>query len=189
MLARLIALIALCGLAAPSAAQPWRYVDKRGRVHYTNDPNKLPRNKRKKAQERLEKKRQEDDAARAEAERQAAAAAVASEAAPASVGSIPIPDPAGAASAESKPKEPTAHEVWQGRMADADKQVTDLGAELKAAQDEAVAARNKAIVTPSGYNSDAHVKANARVEALEKKLGDAEAERTRTRKAEPPVTK
>lgn len=191
MIARLLALIAVIGLITPAFAQPWRYVDKKGRVHYTNDPNKLPKNKRKRAQERLEKKKRERAAAQAQAEREAAAAAVASDAAPASaadLNAIPIPDP-GTVGAESTPKEPTPHEIWQEKMQAADKQVTDLGTELKTAQDEAQAARRTALITPSGYNSDKHAKANARVEALEKKLTDAQEASVRTRKAEPPVSK
>ncbi|MCA9557858.1 MAG: DUF4124 domain-containing protein, partial [Myxococcales bacterium] len=32
--------------AAPAAAQPWRYEDAQGRVHYTSDVNQLPKDKR-----------------------------------------------------------------------------------------------------------------------------------------------
>ncbi|MEZ4465835.1 MAG: DUF4124 domain-containing protein [bacterium] len=38
LLAAAIALL----LAVPVAAQPWRYVDRRGQVHYTNNPHELP---------------------------------------------------------------------------------------------------------------------------------------------------
>lgn len=187
--AQLLSLIAVLGLIAPAFAQPWRYVDKRGRVHYTNDPNKLPKNKRKRAQERLEKKRLREAARRAAAAPASVDGSPAS-VAPASLGSIAIPVPAaGAASADSKPKEPTAHEIWQEKMQAAEKDVADLGAELKTAQDDAQAARRKAIITPSGFNSDSHAKANARVTALEKKLADAQETSARTRKAEPPVAK
>lgn len=175
------ALVALLGLAAPAAAQPWRYVDKKGRVHYTNDPNKLPAKKRKRAFEKLEKKR-----ARAAAEAAAAAAAQPESAAATSAASIPLPAPESAA---SKAPEPTAHDLWKEKMQAADKAVSDLNTALSEARETAQAARRRAIITPSGFNSDKHAKAQAKLAELEGQLNDAKATRTRTQQAEPPVTR
>ena len=176
-----LTVITLLGLCLPAAAQPWRYVDKKGHVNYTNNINSLPPKYRKKARALVERKK-----LRAAAE---AAAAPATQA-PVGVPSIGIPSPPSAAakSAESKSDEPTAHDKWKARAAEADKAVADLATNLEQAKDSAQAAQRRALLMPTGFNSAAHLKAQERLKSVESQLSDAETARVRTRKAEPPVT-
>lgn len=173
-----LTVITLLGLAVPAAAQPWRYIDKKGGVNYTNNINNLPPKLRKKAREFVERKKQR---------RAAEAAAAPATEAPAIA--IPAPPSAAAKSAASKSDEPTAHDTWKVKVGEADKAVADLAMNLKQAQSRAQAAQRLALLTPTGFNSAAHLEAQARLKSVESQLVSAEAVRVRTRKAEPAVTK
>lgn len=174
--------VMISGVVATASAQPWRYVDKRGHVNYTNNINQLPPKLRKKVRAAIERKQ-----ARLAAERAAAEAAAPASAAVVSVPSIAIPAPATAQSVASKPEGPTPHDKWREKLAAADKQVADLGIALADAQRVAQTARRKALITPTGFTSADWKRADAKVKSLNARLNTAEAARARLRKAEPPT--
>lgn len=180
-------LLALC-FALPAAAQPWRYVDSRGGVHFTNNPNELPPALRAKAKARLEQKRQEAEAvAAAEAEAAAAAAAAAKAAGedPEALPVVAVPSAEAPASAAPESKAPTARDIWQGKVAEAAKASVALDSELAEARVTAQEASRRAIITPSGQNSAQHAEALAKLAALEAEAQAARELLERTQAAQP----
>ncbi len=171
-------------LAAPAAAQPWRYVDKDG-VHYTNNPYELPPAQQKKALEQLER----SDARRAaqQAEREAKAAEKAAQAAALST-TEGLPPPVATPvvlqnGPDRKPVDPKA--AWRTRLEAAQGKATAAKAAAKAAEKAADAASRRAFTMPSGPNFAANQQAQDALKATRAAAVSAEAEVDRVRKSEP----
>lgn len=175
------------GLAAPVAAQPWRYVDKGGAVNYTSNPYELPPKQRAKALKALE-----EAAARrkAEAERlKAQAASVqaqggtisATEGLPPPVAKPVILDNDG----DGKAEKPDPMKAWRKRQAAAQAKVKSASAALKAAEKAAAVAQRNAFNSPSGPNYARHQQAQDALKARKAAANSARAEAARVQSADP----
>lgn len=148
-------------MAAPAAAQPWRYEDAQGRVHYTSDVNKLPKAKR----DRVLAAREEERKRRA---------------ALPDAGATPPPVVRPAPPRRPPPPRPKPSETEDG----AERAAKDAGApaidhaavvrrlegELADARTARDRARRKALEVPSGQAYHARALAEQKVEALEAAL-------------------
>ncbi len=151
-------------LAAPAAAQPWRYEDAGGRVHYTSDVNQLPKAQR----DRILAARE------AELKRRAALP---------DAGAAPPPAARPAPPRRSPPARPKRSETEEGAdeapdgRAEAAAPVVDPAAEVRRLEGELAdaraardRARRKALEVPSGQAYHARAQAEQKVEALEAAL-------------------
>jgi hypothetical protein len=148
------------GLAAPAAAQPWRYEDAQGRTHYTSDVNQLPKERRDRIL-----------AAREEARKRRAALpdAGAPPAPPRPTPPRRPPPPRPKPSETEEGAEPTPKEA-EAPTVDPAAVVRQLEAELAEARTARDRARRKALEVPSGQAYHARAQAEQKVEALEAAL-------------------
>ncbi|MCB9526022.1 MAG: DUF4124 domain-containing protein [Myxococcales bacterium] len=181
---KILSVLALLAVAAPAAAQPWRYVDKDGAVNYTSNPYELPVALQAKALKELE----EAEARRkAEAERQAAEASAAqAQAIPVGEG-LPPPVAAPVILNNDGPgkSKPDPMKAWQARREAAQDQVKAAQDALKAAEKAAALAQRNAYNSPSGPNFAANQQAQDTLKARRAALTSAQAEASRVDKGDP----
>ncbi len=162
------ALLALSLLALPAAAQPWRYTDDRGQVHWTNDVHQLPPHLRARVlakRKAAEEARQAAEEAKGEAEEAPPKKAEDDPALKATRLGRGVFDSEQAASPPPKKTPPAAPRAdpTQQRLARLRDEVGKLRAALVGANADLQAARMAAINVPDGRNYARRNEAEARV--------------------------
>lgn len=168
-----------------SSAQPWRYVDKKGSVHYTDNPHELPPKQRAAALEQLEEKRK----ARAQ---QAAQEALAAQEAAAKGPAIQMPADtprpvqiAAEPAEQAQEAQADPQKDWQDRVKKAEEAAKDAQQAAKRAEQTAVEASQRALVTPLGPHFAAYEDAKSQAQAQQEKAKAAQEALEKLRKSGP----
>ena len=176
-------LICVVVLAAPALAQPWRYVDKSGAVHYTSNPAELPLNRQKRAieqRERLKAKRAARKIVEAQKAEQIKAQAILS---PAGV-PAPVDQPV-IINNEAVPQKIDPKAQWRTQVDQARQRVLKARTAKAEAKRAAERASRRAIVNPSGFAYAAHKKAQDAQIEKSRALIEAEAALQNIERAKP----
>jgi hypothetical protein len=176
-------LIGLTLITAPAMAQPWRYVDRSGAVHYTSNPYELPAKRQKQALAQR-KAQQEARKARLEAKAEQKAAAAANAALNPEGIPAPVAQPVTVDNTTDTPKADPKAEYTE-RMAKARQRVLKARTDAGNADRSAQSANHRALVNPSGFAYDANKKAKDEQAKRQKGLIEAEAALQKLQRAQP----
>lgn len=171
-------------MAGPAMAQPWRYVDKNGAVHYTSNPYELPAKRQAKALKQR-KALEERRAKAAAAEKAAAEKARTQQTLNADGVPPPVDQPVIIDNDTTKAATPDPVEAWRKQVSDAERDVAMARAAATIADSAASQAQWKAQITPSGPNYAASQKALKLKADKKKALTEAEATLQRLQRQKP----